>query len=101
MGTSGAVHRRTCYKGAMKTLLLLASAAILTATSPALAKPGKGHGNPHAVKGHNAHAGHVGYGNGGCPPGLAKKKKGCLSPGHAKKIFQLGQPPRHGSQTHT
>src|SRR5688500_19032783 len=75
----------------MKTLLLLASAAILTATSPALAKPGKGHGNPQVAKVHKGHAGHVGYGTGGCPPGLAKKNNGCLPPGQAKKLFAQGQ----------
>jgi hypothetical protein len=64
----------------MKTILLLASAAFLAATSPALAKPGKGHGNPHAAQGH-----------GGCPPGLAKKNNGCLPPGQAKKLFNQGQ----------
>ena len=85
----------------MKTLLLLASAAILTATSPALAKPGKGHGNPHAMKAHNGHAGHVGYGTGGCPPGLAKKNNGCLPPGQAKKLFNLGQRLPNGYNSYT
>ena len=33
----------------------------------------------------------VGYGRGGCPPGLAKKGNGCLPPGQAKKIFARGQ----------
>ena len=70
----------------MKTFLLLAGAAALASTSPALAKPGKGQGNPHA-----GHAGHVGYGTGGCPPGLAKKNNGCLPPGQAKKLFNVGQ----------
>ena len=73
----------------MRTLLLLAGAAALASTSPALAKPDKGHGNSHAVKGHKGHVGKVGYGIGGCPPGLAKK--GCLPPGQAKKLFARGQ----------
>jgi len=72
----------------MRTLLLLAGATALASTSPALADPGKGHGNPHAVKGYG---GHVGYGTGGCPPGLAKKNNGCLPPGQAKKLFARGQ----------
>ena len=72
----------------MKTLLLLASGALLASTSPALAKPGNGHGNSHAAKGYN---GPVGYGIGGCPPGLAKKHNGCLPPGQAKKLFARGQ----------
>ena len=31
------------------------------------------------------------YGKQGCPPGLAKKRNGCLPPGQAKKRYQLGQ----------
>jgi Ni/Co efflux regulator RcnB len=27
-----------------------------------------------------------------CPPGLAKKHNGCLPPGQAKKLYQVGQP---------
>ncbi len=27
-----------------------------------------------------------------CPPGLAKKHNGCLPPGHAKKLYIIGQP---------
>jgi opacity protein-like surface antigen len=70
----------------MKHLLLLAGVAALAATAPAYAKPdhAKGH------KGHQAR-GHVGYGTGGCPPGLAKKNNGCLPPGQAKKLFNVGQ----------
>lgn len=30
-----------------------------------------------------------------CPPGLAKKKNGCLPPGHAKKHYHLGKPLPH------
>ena len=70
----------------MKTFLLLAGAAALASTSPALAKPGKGQSNPHV-----GHVGHVGYGAGGCPPGLAKKNNGCLPPGQAKKLYGVGQ----------
>ena len=68
----------------MKHLLTLAGAAALAFAGPALAKPGhgngKGNGNPHAY-GVN---GPIGYGVGGCPPGLAKKHNGCVPPGHAK-----------------
>ena len=69
----------------MKHLLILAGVAALATTAPAFAKPdhAKGH------KGH--HAGHVGYGAGGCPPGLAKKNNGCLPPGQAKKLYNIGQ----------
>ena len=70
----------------MKHLLILAGAAALATTAPAFAKPdhAKGH------KGHHA-KGHVGYGMGGCPPGLAKKNNGCLPPGQAKKLYNIGQ----------
>ena len=27
----------------------------------------------------------------GCPPGLAKKNNGCLPPGQAKKLYNVGQ----------
>jgi len=77
----------------MKKLILIAGAAGLASAGPALAKPGNGHGqgNAHA----NAHApgiqGPVGYGAGGCPPGLAKKNPPCMPPGQAKKLFGVGQ----------
>ena len=69
----------------MKQIFLIAGAAALGLAAPAIAKPGKGHGNPHA---HGFH-GPVGYGVGGCPPGLAKK--GCMPPGQAKRIYGIGQ----------
>jgi hypothetical protein len=69
----------------MKQMLLLAGAVALGVAGPALAKPGNGHGNPHAY----GPQGPVGYGVGGCPPGLAKK--GCIPPGQAKKLFNVGQ----------
>ena len=71
----------------MKHLLLLAGTAALAFAGSALAKPGNGHGNPHAY-GVN---GPVGYGVGGCPPGLAKKNNGCMPPGQAKKLYNVGQ----------
>jgi len=70
----------------MKTLILFAGAVALASTGPALAKPGKGHGrngNPHAT------GQYVAPGLGACPPGLAKK--GCIPPGQAKKLFEIGQ----------
>ena len=73
----------------MKHLLTLAGAAALAFAGPALAKPGHGHGhghgNPYGLNGP------VGYGVGGCPPGLAKKHNGCMPPGKAKKLFRVGQ----------
>jgi hypothetical protein len=84
----------------MKQALFLAAAALLASTSPALAKPGKGQG--HGAQAHKMHGQHgqharegrgtaFGYGQGGCPPGLAKKNNGCLPPGQAKKLFNVGQ----------
>jgi len=75
----------------MKHLLTLAGAAALAFAGSALAKPGhgngKGNGNPHPY-GVN---GPIGYGVGGCPPGLAKKHNGCMPPGQAKKLYRIGQ----------
>jgi hypothetical protein len=72
---------------AMKRVLIIAGAAAFVIAAPAVAKPGNGHGNPHAY----GLSGPVGYGVGGCPPGLAKKNNGCLPPGQAKKIYGVGQ----------
>ena len=72
----------------MKQLILLAGAAALASTAPALAKPGKGHG-AHGKPGHALAA--PGYGVQGCPPGLAKKAVPCVPPGQAKKLFGVGQ----------
>ena len=75
----------------MKQILMLAGAAALAFAAPAIAKPGHGNGhgqgNPHAY-GVN---GPVGYGVGGCPPGLAKKNNGCMPPGQAKRLYRVGQ----------
>src|ERR1044072_4797176 len=75
------------FGGIMKLLVLLAGATALALAGQAAAKPGNGHGNPHGY-GYN---GPVGYGVGGCPPGLAKKHNGCLPPGQAKKLYNVGQ----------
>ncbi|MCL6699400.1 hypothetical protein LZ496_11485 [Sphingomonas sp. NSE70-1] len=66
----------------MKKLLIFAGIATLAATAPAFAKPDHAKGN----KGHG-----YAYGGGGCPPGLAKKNNGCLPPGQAKKLYNVGQ----------
>ena len=96
----------------MKTLILLAGAALLGATAPAAAKPDNGHGSGnsnHATMAHG-HSGQVktvhgksdagiirtdhgrlyALGTHGCPPGLAKKNNGCLPPGQAKKLYNVG-----------
>jgi hypothetical protein len=71
----------------MKQLFLIAGAAALFAAGPAFAKPdhAKVHGNSHA-----RHS-QMGYGVGGCPPGLAKKNNGCMPPGQARKLYNVGQ----------
>jgi hypothetical protein len=73
----------------MKQVVILAGAAAFAFAAPVVAKPGNGpgHGNPHAY-GVN---GPVGYGAGGCPPGLAKKNPPCIPPGQAKKLYGIGQ----------
>jgi hypothetical protein len=89
----------------MKQILMLAGAAALAFAAPALAKPGGGSGNGNGW-GHGHGHGHgyaygygdrgpVGYGVGGCPPGLAKKHNGCMPPGQAKKLYR-GQHWRSG-----
>ena len=96
----------------MKTLILLAG-AVLLAAAPGVAKDkGEGngkHGNKHGSQGMSGKAhkgGHSGRttvvtdrlgrvyafnAQGGCPPGLAKKNNGCLPPGQAKKLYNVGQ----------
>jgi hypothetical protein len=70
-----------------QAILLFAGAAAFALAAPAAAKPGHGHGNSHGY----GVAGPVGYGAGGCPPGLAKKAVPCVPPGQAKKMFNVGQ----------
>ena len=74
----------------MKHILLIAGAAALAVAGPAVAKPGKGHGNPHGNR-HASQGRLIGYGVGGCPPGLAKKHNGCMPPGQARKLYRVGQ----------
>jgi hypothetical protein len=82
----------------MKQMLMLAGAAALAFAGPAFAKPGHGHGNGHGYAyGYENDREAVGYGVGGCPPGLAKKNNGCLPPGQAKKLYGVGQRVRSGA----
>lgn len=91
----------------MRNILLLAGAAALAAAAgPALAKPG--HDKAH--KAHKAHSAakhakssrgvivsdrfgrlYALNARGSCPPGLAKRDNGCMPPGQAKKIYNVGQ----------
>jgi len=95
----------------MKKFIILAGAAMLAATAPVAAKPDHGHGNgngKHGMveQGHGHGAGKPSHGvrrsdrsgrvyafdaRGNCPPGLAKKHNGCLPPGQAKKLYNVGQ----------
>lgn len=72
----------------MKQTLLILAASGLAFGAPALAKPGHGHhGNPHGQSVNHVNHGKgtlYGYGQGGCPPGLAKKAIPCVPPGQAK-----------------
>jgi hypothetical protein len=69
----------------MKQLMLLAGIAALGFAGPAIAKPG--HGNGH---GGGYDRDNYGYNGRNCPPGLAKKHNGCMSPGQAKKRWSRG-----------
>ena len=62
----------------MKNILILAAGTLAFAATPAAAQP--------------AHAGKKGPAASarGCPPGLAKKRNGCLPPGQAKKLYDVG-----------
>src|SRR5262249_37678595 len=71
----------------MKQILLISGVVALGIAGPALAKHGKAHGKGHGRGYDNADD----YGGGGCPPGLAKKHNGCLPPGQAKKLYNVGQ----------
>lgn len=73
------------------TFLFVAAAAFVFA-APVVAKPGNGHGHEYGLGFERPHKEHdwsrhypVGYGVGGCPPGLAKKHNGCMPPGQAKR----------------
>lgn len=90
----------------MKSAFLVIGTAALAFAGSADARPGHGHENGHLYvhlgRGHSyghlyGHRGHgyaygrqgpVGYGVGGCPPGLAKKENGCMPPGQAKKLLR-------------
>ena len=72
----------------MKNLFLIAAASALAVSAPAVARPGNGHGHGHDF---DYGEGAMGYGRGGCPPGLAKKAIPCMPPGQARKMLGVGQ----------
>jgi len=92
----------------MKKFILIAGAATFAVAAPAIAHPGNGYGPAdHGATTHGKaqdHSGQVhgvtsnGHGlvyalsaHGRCPPGLAKRDNGCLPPGQAKKLYNVGQ----------
>ena len=87
----------------MTRFLLLVGAAALTFATQAPAKPDKAHGShPKGAAAHNHGKPSDGLvynggrlfaldARGSCPPGLAKKGNGCLPPGQAKKLYNVGQ----------
>jgi hypothetical protein len=75
--------------------LLFAAAAALAVSGAAIAKPGNGHGNGHGYGLGSEDRGlaygvrgPVGFGEGGCPPGLARKHNGCMPPGQVRKLLR-------------
>lgn len=73
----------------MRSVIVAAGAMALAFAGSALSKPGNGHGYGHEGYGQAyGWQGPMGYGAGGCPPGLAKKQNGCLPPGQAKKLLR-------------
>ena len=73
----------------MGRYIFVASIAMVACAGMASAKPQHaGHGNKPAW----ASTGDpVGYGAGGCPPGLRSKNPECMPPGQYKKQFEVGQ----------
>jgi hypothetical protein len=71
----------------MGRLFLIAGAAILACSGPAFAKPDHAKQN----KQERYERQPVGYGAGGCPPGLRRKNPECMPPGQHKKLFEVGQ----------
>lgn len=76
----------------MKQTLIVAGAALLASGGAAYGKPAHAkHGKSKPPAGHSMERAPMGYGVGGCPPGLAKKNNGCMPPGQAKKLYNVGQ----------
>jgi hypothetical protein len=95
----------------MKKLILFAGVAAFAVGAPALAQHGNSHGKQDKAQSAkwNGGEGHAKWdrrhimttrsGNGvyafnargRCPPGLARKNNGCLPPGQARKMYDVGQ----------
>jgi len=78
----------------MTKIALLMGAVALAFSGAAIAKPDNGHGKHGKAGAKSAHGGRALWAldaRGSCPPGLAKKQNGCLPPGQAKKLYNVGQ----------
>jgi hypothetical protein len=101
----------------MKKLILLVGVAAFAVSTPAVAQNGNGQGKQNKAQSSKSHgkaqakahgkrskaqsrhivtnrAGDRLYAfnaRGSCPPGLAKKDNGCMAPGQAKKMYNVGQ----------
>ena len=69
----------------MGKAFLVAAIAMIAAADTVQAKP------DHSKGGNVNDDRPVGYGAGGCPPGLQKKNELCMPPGRYKKLFEIGQ----------
>lgn len=75
----------------MGRYILVASIAMIACAGMANAKPDHaGHGKSNKAD-WSADRDPVGYGAGGCPPGLRNKNPECMPPGQYKKRFEVGQ----------
>jgi hypothetical protein len=89
--------RTACSALALGAALALAAAPAL-AEKPEWAGQGKGHGKGKEQHFDNDRRAHVRayyeeeFRGGHCPPGLAKKRNGCMPPGQAKKQWRMGRP---------
>jgi Ni/Co efflux regulator RcnB len=73
----------------MRKLIAALSTATLLLSVPAMGSAkDKGHGKKHGkeyARSYDGHRGHASYR--ACPPGLAKKRNGCVPPGQARKAY--------------
>ena len=78
----------------MISFLKIAPAAVLGAAALAAAPAGAAEGPPAHAKAHKVASSEYDFRTQprgkACPPGLAKKNNGCLPPGQAKKMYDVG-----------
>ncbi len=73
----------------MGRLLLVAGIAMIVCGGALQAKPD--HAGQARKAGEAAQQDPVGYGAGGCPPGLRRRNPECMPPGQYKKLFDIGE----------